>query len=76
MPSLLDPVTVTIRGKHDSGKTTLASLFKMFLEENGYKHIELVDVEPLPQELKDRFINRFMRNRQIRPVKIRVELEE
>lgn len=76
MPNLLDPVTVIVRGKHDSGKTTLANLIKMFLEENGYDYVELKDSPPLSPEQKDTFIRRFTRNRQLRQVNIVVELEE
>jgi hypothetical protein len=72
---MLDPVTVVVRGKHNTGKTTLANLIKMFLEENGYRHVEVKDVEPLPQEQKDAFWNRFTRNRDLRPINIKVELE-
>lgn len=71
-----DPVTVTIRGKHDSGKTTLMNLIRGMLEENGYKQVTVKDVEPLPAEHKDRFPDRFERNRILRPVRIVVELEK
>jgi hypothetical protein len=47
----------------------------MFLEENGFRRVTVKDTEPLPAEEKDRFMNRFMRNRE-RPVHIIVELEE
>jgi len=72
----LDPVTVTISGGHDCGKTTLANLIKMSLEESGYRFVNLKDIEPLPQEEKDRFPERFHRNRSLRAVNICVVLEE
>lgn len=73
---LLEPITVTIKGKHDTGKSTLANLIKMSLEEMGYDHVSVEDVKPLPQEDKFSFQERFVRNRQRRPVKIKVELVE
>jgi Flp pilus assembly CpaF family ATPase len=74
MPNL-EPLKIIVRGKHDTGRTTVASLIKMFLEENGFRRVTVKDTEPLPAEEKDRFMNRFMRNRE-RPVHIIVELEE
>lgn len=78
MPSTptLEPVTVTIVGKHDTGKSTLANLIKMSLEEYGYKHVVVHDIEPLPQDSKDRFPERFDRNRVLRQVDIHVKLAE
>lgn len=70
----LPPITVTIEGEHDSGKTTLANLLKEMLEENAYAHVTVEDSPPLPAERKDRFSNRFDRNRALRPVHIRVRL--
>lgn len=72
----LSPVTVIIRGPHDSGKTTLANLIKLFLEESGYRHVRAQDIEPLPYEQKAPFSDRFSRNRDLRPVLVKVELEE
>jgi|HubBroStandDraft_5_1064220.scaffolds.fasta_scaffold142073_3 hypothetical protein len=72
----LDPVTVTISGKHDSGKTTLANLIKEFLKENDYRFVAIEDTSPLPADEKDRFSERFSRNRDLRAVNIRVVLEE
>lgn len=72
----LDPVTIIIRGKHDTGKTTLARLLEQFLQEHDYRHMAVTDLPPLPHDQKDRFSNRFERNRSLRPVIIRVELEE
>lgn len=74
MPNL-EPLEIVVRGKHDTGRTTVASLIKMFLEENGFRRVTVKDTEPLPSEEKDKFMNRFMRNRE-RPVHIIVELEE
>jgi uridine kinase len=72
----LDPVTVTISGRHDSGRTTLANLIKMTLEENEYRHVTLQDVKPISADEKDRFSERFERNRYLRPVNIHVVTEE
>lgn len=71
---MLDGLTVIIKGKHDTGKSTLANLLKMYLEENGYKHVTVQDLPPLPQEQKAAFYDRFSRNRDLRPVTIKVEL--
>ena len=75
MPTL-EPVTITIRGPHNSGRTTLANLIKMMLEENDYKHVTMVDTAPLSAENKDRFPERFDRNRALRAVDIRIETVE
>ena len=72
----MDPITITVCGKHDSGKTTVANFIKMFLEENGYKKVRLSDVPPLPIDQKPDFMLRFDRNRNLRPVNIVVSLEE
>lgn len=76
MASPLKPVKVIIRGPHDSGRTTLASLLKNFFEENDYKHVTFKDTEPLPHEQKPSFPERFDRNRERRPIEVVVELEE
>lgn len=68
----LDSVTIEIIGQHDTGRTTLASLIRMFLEENGYRHITIEDTEPLSNSQKDKFMNRFLRNKE-RPITIRVK---
>lgn len=73
MPKL-DTLTIIVRGKHDTGRTTAASLIKMFLEENGYLDVKVEDTQPLPAEQKDEFMRRFERNK-TRPVRIVVELE-
>ncbi len=75
MPTF-EPVTVTIKGPHNSGRTTLASLIKMMLEENSYKDVVLIDTPPLSADEKDRFPERFDRNRALRPVRISVETIE
>lgn len=75
MPTL-EPVTITIKGPHNSGRTTLANLVKMMLEENSYKEVILNDTAPLSADEKDRFPERFDRNRALRPVQIRVETNE
>jgi hypothetical protein len=72
----LVPLTIIVRGPHDTGKTTTASLIKLSLEENGYKNITLKDIPPLASDGKaDFFTERLPRTRQ-RPVTIRVELVE
>lgn len=77
MPTLemCPPLEIVVRGPHDSGKTTTASLIKMFLEENGYQHVQLKDLPPLPNDQKPDFMSRFSRNRELRPVTITVELK-
>jgi len=72
---MLRPLTIVVRGSHDTGKTTVANLVKMFLEENGFQDVRVSDLPPLPQEQKPDFMSRFMRNRG-RPVRIVVELEK
>jgi pantothenate kinase-related protein Tda10 len=72
----LEPLQIIVRGPHDAGKTTVASLIKMFLEENGFRKVTLSDVPPLPSDAKADFMSRFMRNRDLRPVNITVELVE
>lgn len=67
----LEPVRVVIRGPHNSGRTTLAILFRQFLEENGYRDVKVQDVEPLPTEMKQPFVDRFARNRE-RPIRVTV----
>jgi uridine kinase len=64
---------IVIRGSHDTGKTTVANLIKMMLEESGYKSVQVADTPPLPDAKKPPFQERLNRNRQ-RPIKIRVEL--
>lgn len=67
-----DPIFVTIVGRHDTGRTTVASLFKSFLEENGFRDVRVEDTDPLPVEQKSSFWERFQRNRN-RPIRIKVE---
>lgn len=69
----LKPLRIVIRGEHDMGKSTMAALFKLFLEEHGYRHVKVADIEPLPSEQKSPFPDRFSRNRE-RPVHISIEL--
>lgn len=69
----LRTVEVIIRGPHDTGRTTLASLIRNFLEENGYRDVQVQDTPPLPIEQKASFWDRFQRNRE-RPYRIKVEL--
>lgn len=70
----LEPVEVIIRGKHNVGKTTLAHIIKMCLEENEYRDVKVSDVPALPAEQKETFSERFNRNRELRPVHIKVEV--
>lgn len=74
MPNL-SPVTIVVRGKHDTGKTTVARLIEEMLRESGFSDVQVHDLPPLPHDMKDRFIDRFERNRE-RPVRIVVELEK
>lgn len=37
--SIMKIVDIIIRGEHNTGRTTLASLIREFLAENGYKHV-------------------------------------
>ena len=74
MPNL-SPITITISGPHNTGRTTMGVLFANYLRENGYKDVKVEDTEPLPAEQKDPFIERFERNRG-RPVRICVVTEE
>lgn len=71
-----EPLEIVIRGKHDTGKTTMANLIRMYLEECGYQHVSVKDTPPLPNEDKPPFMDRFSRNRHRRPVHISVELKE
>lgn len=75
MPKL-EFLKIVVRGKHDTGKTTVANLIKVFLEDNGFRQVSIEDVPPLPLEQKAEFVSRFKRNRDQRPVRIVVELEE
>lgn len=75
MPDL-EPVVVIIRGPHNSGRTTLANFLKMFFDENGYRDVKVEDTEPLPNEEKDPWPQRAARNRDLRPVRVRVELAD
>lgn len=71
-----EPLKIIVRGKHDTGKTTAANLIKMYFEECGYRHVTVKDTPPLPNEDKPQFMDRFHRNRDLRPVVISVDLEE
>ena len=48
----------------------------MYFEECGYQHVSVKDIPPLSPENKPQFMDRFHRNRDLRPVIISVELEE
>jgi hypothetical protein len=75
MVSELEPLTIVVRGKHDSGRTSVANLIKMSLEEAGFRLVGPVkDTPPLPPGEKDQFSNRLRRNMDHRPICITVEL--
>lgn len=72
----LDPLKIVVRGKHDSGKTTVANLIKMALEEAGFRRVgKVADTKALPHGEKDQFPSRLQRNMDLRPIYISVELE-
>lgn len=69
------PVTITISGPHNTGRTTMAILFAQWLQESGYRDVKVEDTEPLPLEAKETFSTRFAKNRE-RPIRIKVVTEE
>ncbi len=71
----MEPLNIIIKGPHNTGRTTMGVLFKMWLEENGYTDVKIADTEPLPPEQKEEFTVRWAKNRN-RPVRIAIELEE
>ena len=72
----LEPLTIIVRGRHNMGKTTVASFIKMFLEENGFRDVKVIDeAPPLSDDEKGRWWDRFQRNRE-RPIRVHVELVE
>ena len=71
----MDILEIIIRGPHDSGKTTVASLLRDALKELGFREVQLQDTPPLPPDKKDSFSIRLGRTLR-RPVRIRVELKE
>ncbi len=72
----LEPVTIIVRGKHDTGRTTIAGFIRQLLtEEAGFQHVRVLkDTEALPPEKKSRYWDRLRRNQE-RPINIIVELE-
>jgi pantothenate kinase-related protein Tda10 len=66
-------IEIIIRGPHDSGRTTIASLIKDYLEQNEYRYVRVIDTLPLSHEEKSPFHERFARNRE-RAVVIKIEL--
>jgi hypothetical protein len=68
-------IEIVIRGKHNTGRTTIGVLFRMFLEENGYADVKVEDTQPLPVEHKGSFPDRWERNRE-RSITIRMETTE
>jgi hypothetical protein len=75
MATDLKPLTIIVRGEHDMGKTTIANLIRTFLEDNDFRDVKVIDVDPLLHDQKARWWDRFQRNRE-RPIHIRVELVE
>jgi polynucleotide 5'-kinase involved in rRNA processing len=75
VPEPMRELRIVVRGCHDSGKTTVANLVRMALEEGGFRDVRVLDVPPLPPGQKDDFPARLARNLG-RPVRIVVELEE
>jgi len=71
----LRPLTVVVRGEHDSGKTTVARLIEAYLRRCGYRQVTVADVPALPDEEKPDYQVRLARNQERRPVHIVVELE-
>jgi Flp pilus assembly CpaF family ATPase len=71
----LEPLKIIVRGKHDTGKTTVANILKMLLEESGFRFVSVRDVRALPNEQKADFEKRIARNLS-RPIHITVECEE
>lgn len=76
MAAGLKPVQIIIRGQHATGRTTLARLIEGFLRETGYRHVEIFDTEPLSHDVKGPYPERSQRNRDLRPVVVKVELDE
>ena len=72
MPNL-EPVSIIIRGPHNSGRTTLAHIISESLKEAGYDGVMVMDTQPLPAEEKPKFWERFQLNKQ-RRIAISVEL--
>lgn len=64
---------IIVRGRADSGKTTVASILREHLTDSGFSKITFEDV-PSPNPLdKSPFPERLARNMN-RPIRIRVEL--
>ena len=70
----MEPLKIIVRGKHDTGKTTVANILKMLLEESGFRRVYVKDLAPLPPEQKEAFEKRIARNLE-RTICITVELE-
>jgi len=66
------PITLTVRGPHNTGRTTLARLVEEALREHGYTDVRFRDQPPLPHDQKPDFQERFPVNQQ-RPILIVVE---
>lgn len=71
---LTEPVTILVIGRHNTGRSTMASYLKLFLEEHGFKNVTLEDAKPLPPDEKEPYTTRSVKNRE-RPVNIRVLTE-
>jgi|WetSurMetagenome_2_1015567.scaffolds.fasta_scaffold377498_2 hypothetical protein len=86
----MEPLKIVVRGRHDSGKTSVANLIKMALEEAGFLLVAMTlhspagfllvcpvkDTKPLPTGKKAEFQDRLHRNMVSRPIQISVELED
>lgn len=66
-------ILITIKGKPNTGKTTIASLIKECLEGAEFQDVYIWDSPPSPD--KSRFWDRFQKN-QTRTVLIKVEVEK
>jgi tRNA uridine 5-carbamoylmethylation protein Kti12 len=70
---MLDPVEVIVRGRPNTGKTSLARFIEEELRKIGYRSVRVVSDTP-PMANKPEFAERLRRNMAERPVHIRVEL--
>ena len=70
-----DGLKIIVRGRHASGKTTVANLIRSTLEECGFQKIVLRDLAPLPGCAKGDLAERLARYQESQ-VSIVVELSE
>jgi hypothetical protein len=71
---ITEPITILVMGKHNTGRSTMASYLRLFLEEHGFKHVALQDAPALPADEKEAYVTRSAKNRE-RNVNIRVLTE-